>query len=202
VIKEPPVETKIGRDTGSFQYVFHQLTLETNPFEPFWTFRNQIKQAILEMLTKNARTQLEMCRPPEIGVHIRRGDFKKGSVITPIDFFVKALEHVRKSYGESLGITVFSDGTDAEIQAVLNMPHCARAPKRMDIVDILVLAQSRYMVISSGSTFGYWAAFLSTAKVIRPKDWLPRIAPDREDGYRETILDLNNYSFTSVIQVD
>ena len=53
------------------------------------------------------------------------------------------------------------------------------AEKSTDVVDILLMSKAPYIILSQSSTFSYWAAFLSDATVIRPKnDWQDRIKTD------------------------
>lgn len=190
-IIEPPVTLLPSKESTAAVYLFNELTLKTNPFKDLWDHRIILKNAIHEMLTDPIRETVIQYPSPVIGVHIRRGDFKKGSTLTPLDVFQQIIELIREAEGTAVPVHIFSDGSDEELQPVLALPNTQRAASNVEIVDILGLSKSKYLVLSYGSTFGYWAAFLSNATVIRPKDWIERIAPDRSEGYKEIVYQMD-----------
>lgn len=189
-VREPAV-LKYDKALSPTLFIFNDLILDPNPFEVLEQHRLVVKEALMKMLSDTVRCNLARQESPTIGVHIRRGDFKKGSTITPLEFYIDAIKLVRKNFGQDLKVTVFTDASVREISPVLQMENVICAGKNPDIVDIILLSQSRYIILSAGSTFSYWAAFLSSAIVIRPKDWMSRICQDRQDGYREIITDFS-----------
>jgi hypothetical protein len=71
-----------------------------------------------------------------------------------------------------LPVTIFTDANSKEIEDLLKLPNVSLASSNPDIVDILLLADSKYLLTSVSSTFSYWAAFLSEGIVIKPpKEW-------------------------------
>jgi glycosyltransferase involved in cell wall biosynthesis len=192
VVKEPPIKPAQPTDDSPRVYLFNELTLQTNPFQDLWEHRKALKLAIHDMLTLRMKNRVNELPSLAIGLHIRRGDFKKGSTLTPLRFFIEAIQSIRTLENAELPALVFSDGTEEELSEVLALPYTSRATTNPEIIDILALSKSKYLILSYGSTFGYWAAFLSNATVIRPKDWIERIAPDRPDEYREFSLGLDS----------
>jgi hypothetical protein len=111
---------------------------------------------------------------------VRCGDFRRlergedfaktGHARAPLGYFVGLIESLRKLHGAELPVTVFSDGHDEELGELLSVPGVRRAGRNAAIVDLLLLAGSKIIVPSPGSTFGYWAAFLSDAVVLHHPD--------------------------------
>jgi len=56
------------------------------------------------------------------------------------------------------------------LQDILRLPDVCRATREADIVDLLLLARSRLLIASAGSTFSYWAGFLADAPVLLHPD--------------------------------
>jgi hypothetical protein len=102
-----------------------------------------------------------------VAMHIRLGDFRRPESVngsstinlrTPIDWFVTAAQCVR-SAGWDGQIVVCSDGTNEELEAVLEQPRVIRSQATNPLADLLTLASAR-LVVGSGSSFSAWGAFL------------------------------------------
>jgi hypothetical protein len=105
-------------------------------------------------------------------MHIRRGDFSRGLTLTPLSFFIDVVNGLRKDAGSDLPVTVFTDAKPSEIRDLIKLNNVIVAEAKPDILDILLLAGSETVVLSIGSTFSYWAAFLSDGIIIKhPKEW-------------------------------
>jgi hypothetical protein len=85
--------------------------------------------------------------------------------------------------GEDAPVTIFSDGTDAELVELLALPHVTRAADDLDIVHLALMSKSRVLVMSAGSTFSIWAGFLSEAALI--DHYQHRHAPIRDAATNE-----------------
>ncbi len=106
---------------------------------------------------------------PFIALHVRRGDFQRsiaaaelataGNAITPIGWFVDTLRCVRAALGEARPAIVTSDGSDAELAALLAEPNVTRADTGSAIGDMLLLSRAE-VLLASGSSFSAWASFL------------------------------------------
>jgi hypothetical protein len=96
--------------------------------------------------------------PKYIAMHIRRGDFS-ASARTPLDWFVEALRAVRASASAVTPAIIVSDGSAADLAAVLKEPQVALIRTRVPLGDMLALAGAR-VLLASGSSFSAWASFL------------------------------------------
>jgi len=109
---------------------------------------------------------------PHIALHVRMGDFgvaasrdalrhgAKNSRI-PVDWYAGILCGLRARLGPVPAL-LYSDGSDEALAPLLALPMLARPPRQPSITDLLDIAQSR-LVISSGSGFSMWGAFLADA---------------------------------------
>ena len=141
---------------------------------------------------------------PEIGLHVRRGDFRKladgetfgedGCVQTPLEYFIDVVRKIRKGAQSELPVTVFSDARKNELEQLLKLGNVYFSEKRKDIIDLLWLSKSKIIVCSPSSTFSYWAAFLSSAYVVHHPFFNYRILPDCDSSYEGTIEDFLNSS--------
>jgi len=109
-----------------------------------------------------------------ISAHVRLGDFaeydKNASGVTsnmkmPLEWYIDVINQVRSN--QSTRVLIFSDGSDDELQPLLEMPGIERADFGSAIADLLALSHSNIM-ISSNSTFSMWASYLGRMPVIRP----------------------------------
>jgi len=178
VISEPAVEKIPGAGNERMLYVFDQVSPGKDLFAPFRPHRTLVKQALFDQLHPGMRQRLGRYQPPVIALHIRRGDFKFGNPITPDSFFIDAILLAREIAGKELPATVFTDAAPEEIATVLALPGVSMAENKPDILDILLMSQSKMIVLSQSSTFSYWGAFLSDAVIIRPAgDWQGALRP-------------------------
>lgn len=198
IIQEPKIEI-IDKNSIPINSVFefNKVMTDYDLFGALRPHQQLINKELMDLLHPSKKLQFLNQKVPVIGVHIRRGDFKLGSTLTELDFFIKAIVLVRKELGEDTPVTIFTDADEHEIKEVLQLPHIKIAEKNADIVDILLLSKSKVLILSAGSTFSYWAAFLSNAFVIKSSiDWLKLIKYDNvETGYREiewNIMDDNS----------
>ena len=196
-IKEKEPTIKILSDAEKKEtkiYIFNEIIIDSDPFGLLRNNEVLIKNTLHSLLTNNMKNKLGKYKRPIIGVHIRRGDFKLGSEITSLEYFIAAIVSVRNEIGQSAPVTIFTDANMYEISEVLTLGNISVAENKPDILDILLLSMSKVIILSGSSTFGYWAAFLSDAFVIRPKvDWLPLVKTNSlTGGYKEIRWDHEN----------
>jgi hypothetical protein len=182
---------KLLLSNSSVIYVFHQVVTSSDYFEDLKPFREYIKSSMLELLNPILLQKLEKLNPPIIGLHIRRGDFKLGSTITPESYFIDSVIAIRKLLGRDLSVEVFTDAFPEEISGLLSLPNTYLSTPKEDIVDLLLLSRSKICILSIGSTFSFWAATLSDGVVLRhPDEWHPLIRPsDVNESYYEANFD-------------
>lgn len=135
-----------------------------------------VRSSFLNMIKPRYRKQLLRQKFPVIGVHIRRSDFRElepgeslgenCNVRTPIAYYLDVISALRRKAGLPLPVTVFTDGRVEDVADILALPDVVMATPNPDIVDLLLLSKSKYLVTSLGSTFSYWAAYLSRGHVI------------------------------------
>ena len=90
-------------------------------------------------------------------------------------------------------MTVFTDGKEGEISDLLSLQGVKIAANNPDIVDLMLLTRSRYLVVSPGSTFSYWAAFISDAYVITDSSFSAKIRSDDGTLFEGPVEALENY---------
>lgn len=165
--------------------------------------RDYIKLQLLKIINKNLLKKYSEAEVPHIGIHIRMGDFRKinhiedmkflGLARTPIAYFIECIEKIRELKREQVPVTIFSDGNEDELSEILKLPYVKLYSSGNDLADLLILSKSKIIITSQGSTFSYWAAFLSDAYVIyNPYD---TIKFDRyEEGSLEDFLNSIKYN--------
>lgn len=203
VVVEPQVK-KIEESSKSFKkvYLFNKVITESNIFEPLDGYQDYIKNMLLKNLHDSKKNILNKYSIPVIGVHIRRGDFKLGSTITPLEYFIDGIKKIRELVGTDLPVTVFTDASEEELENLMKLSNIKIAEKKPDILDIILLGQSKIMILSSTSTFSYWGAFLSDAIVLRHKsDWLAKIkSTNEQSNYTEIFWDSKDDSSNDLLK--
>ena len=189
VMVEPKVEMLPENLTSdNTVYLFNKVMTDHDLFGPLGSHIDLIREELLKLLHPSKQTLLQKFVRPVIGVHIRRGDFNLGSTVTPLSFFIEGIKIIREEVGEEWPVTVFTDADKVEIADLFNLPLVKLAEEKADILDILLLAKSKVLLLSATSTFSYFAAFLSNAFVVMPaNDWLGSIKNNavEKDGYFE-----------------
>lgn len=147
-------------------YTFHTLPSSDNYFFNLSPFRQNIKASLYEYLSKSITKRIEQYEKPFIGVHIRLGDYKWNGIVTPIQYYINNINIIRATVGKDLPVTIFTDGKKEEIADILALPYVTLAKDDKDIVHLLLLSQSKIIIMTSISTFGQWAGFLSDDAIL------------------------------------
>lgn len=155
---------------------FSEIPHWSDYFKTLKKHREFIKKYFFDTLNKKVLNEFNTLLKPEIGIHIRMGDFRKlkeneefanvGLVRTPMQYFEQTLIKIRKHCGYDIEATVFSDGSDEELKDILNLNKVIRAKDNKDILHLAQLSISKLLILSAGSSFSKWAAFLSDGIVI------------------------------------
>jgi hypothetical protein len=179
VVQEPEVVAMREDDLKGKIFVFEKLPTYHDYFKHLRDHRDEVRDILYSLLKGDIVSQLNRFQNPVMGVHIRMGDFRKlkegeafrgGHVRTPLQYFTDIVSGLRKLAGKDLPVTLFSDGYPDELKEVTGLPQVNMQGGSPDIVDLLLLSRSRVIVATTGSTFSYWAAFLSDAEVILHPD--------------------------------
>ncbi len=129
------------------------------------------------------RTRLiEMTRPryrpkvtktPHIAIHVRLGDFVRKptadtlssgihNVQLPIHWYADRLIALRDALGSAVPAIIYSDGADDDLLPLTAIANVSRAIRQQSVTDLLAMGDG-IAVISSGSGFSLWGAFLGGA---------------------------------------
>ena len=131
----------------------------------------QLRSALTHMTRPEFRPMQVVA--PHIALHVRMGDFLEPKSLDhlrsggknsrlPISWYCNMLVDLRQRIGACVPARVYSDGSDAALEALLALPEVRRSPRQPSVTDLLMLAQAS-VVISSGSGFSMWGAFLANA---------------------------------------
>lgn len=192
IVGEPAVN-KLQTVPANTLFLFHKIFTDYDFFKEIRPHKETVRNGIFTMLSPELKKQYEEFPKPVIGMHIRRGDFKKGSTLTPLSFFMDVVKKLREDANEDLEVTIFTDAEKREIEEILKLDNIQISPPKPDILDILLLASSKVVVLSIGSTFSYWAAFLSKGKIIKnEKEWHVPFRNSFDENFAEEIVWKNN----------
>jgi hypothetical protein len=180
-VAEPALEIISEKQSSAdIQYLFSEMPHWSDAFAKLKPHRGLVIKLFRSVLSPGILKQVEERPSPFIGVHIRMGDFRKlsagedfskvGSVRTPESYFVDTIKRIREVHRSDLPVTVFTDGHKHEFQEIDKMRNISFSEGNRDIVDLLLLSKSRIIVTSAGSTFSFWAGFLSDAPLILHPD--------------------------------
>lgn len=208
-IYNPPINMEVPAGDGA-TYVFDNIPHWKNYFEDLRNYRTEVVEIFWSIIQSSIKMQLEKFRPPVIGLHMRMGDFKKlekdvdfnkvGVTRTPEEYFGRLINEIRNVYGADLPVSIFTDGRAHEIEQLLSFPNVELVAGNNDLVDLLLLSKSKLIITSAGSTFSYWAGFLSTAPIIMHPAHIYQPIRLPADGYYEGVLDLDNPDLVRAIK--
>lgn len=177
-ISEPAVERRAIEPGVIYEY--SKVPHWDNFFGDIREYRDQVRDALMGMLTDARVREIGRHKPPVIAANVRMGDFKKlkanenfaklGGVRTPVTYFRELIGNIRKLHGTALPVEIVTDGSARELGELLELPNVSMAPSRSKIVDILMMSRSRILLCSAGSTFSYWAGFLGECALIMHPD--------------------------------
>lgn len=186
-IVEPDINSPADRPYSI--YKFNAVPSWSDYFRDLKLYREEIRNALLDMLTNSRKVEYKNCISPEICVQVRLGDFRNlrqgenfahvGLVRTPMEYFTSLVENIRKIHGTNLPVTLVSDGNTEQLKDLLRISNVKMGPKNSKIVDILMMGKSKILVTSAGSTFGFWGGFLGDNALIIHRDHVhSSIRPD------------------------
>lgn len=146
-------------------------------FEPLMGKGNSrfLYQHFQAILQENNRKALMFEPGNGVCVHVRLGDFTKGSQqdlkaglpnrSIPISWYVSIVEQLQRVLPGGTKVYIFSDGTDEELSELLRLPNVQRITFGTAIADIMAMTKAKIFV-ASGSTFSRWVRFLGQMTTI------------------------------------
>ena len=157
-------------------YVFHKIPHYRDYFGYFHHHRLGVIAEFCKLPRQSISKLVSRQPNPVVALHIRRGDFREltpnnsialaGLVRTPLEYFRQIVFELRRCAEAVLPVTVFSDGSDEELIGILEMENVHRASDMADVGHLALMARSKVIVASAGSTFSLWGGFLSDAALI------------------------------------
>ena len=196
-VNEPAVEVINAPASGNRKYFFTVMPNWVNYFDQLKQNRQLVIELFWKTLSKHVIEKFSRQQKPCIGVHIRMGDFRKlkegedfskvGAVRTPEKYFIDIIHAIRRIHGTALPVSVFTDGYKHEFSELFKIDNIHIVDGNADIVDMLLLSKSSIIITSAGSTFSYWAGFLSSAPLIMHPDHIHQ--PIRPDSVAATIYE-------------
>jgi hypothetical protein len=127
-----------------------------------------IRELLLGTVARRWRSVSAGEAPAPVAIHIRRGDFVKAGMQTPLEWFSRTLHLVRSRLGENVPAFVLSDGKATELADVLSIPKVVLADSGAAIGDIFRMSRAKVLIGSGGSTFSLWAAYLGQLPAVFP----------------------------------
>jgi len=178
VVYEPPLNLCVNQNIKQV-FFFEKMPTYHDYFIHLKPHRSLVIKLLGELISERNTKKIIDLAHPEIGVHIRMGDFRKlnvgeefkgGHVRTPESYFVNIINGIRSLSDFEMNVDVFTDGYRNEFESIFDLKNIKMAEGNNDLVDMLLLSKSKIIVISTGSTFSYWAGFLSNAPMIMHPD--------------------------------
>lgn len=164
------IQSEISIDTiNETTYPFRKNIVFFTQLGEFTPLIGRHKEVLAELL----RITNPHCLPgklnqPFIAIHIRRGDFGKGTteelregkanLQIPIEWYISALRALRKSLGSFSKVILFSDGSNEELYPLLLEPNVERSSYKNALKDLLLMSQSAAL-IASRSSFSLLASY-------------------------------------------
>jgi hypothetical protein len=150
-----------------------------NGFVPLVSHRAFISARFREMITSSALPDISKTESSRFACHVRMGDYNplpgspsETNARLPLDWYIEQLKTLSEHW-PAIPIDLFSDGNDAELNELLQLPGVRRADYGNPVADLVTMTRAR-LLVCSGSSFSAWAAFLGQMPTI----WYPeRYAP-------------------------
>lgn len=169
-INDPMVEGAEKLRFRSTPHVFDLIELSA--------FREMIIPGFYELIRPRHLEAARQSERPEIGVHVRRGDYIGLKDALDFSYYLAQIRMIRKTAGKQLKVFLFTDGFEKELRPLLEEPDVYYFKPVNDLVDLLVLSSSKVIITTKASTYSYWAAFISDAIVLHhPKTNVPQCRP-------------------------
>jgi hypothetical protein len=143
-------------------------------FVPLTAHRAFISTRFRDLVTPRALARVSETEAPRFACHVRMGDYNtlpgspsETNARLPIHWYVDQLKAIAERW-PAIPIDLFSDGTDIELNELLQLPGIRRSDYGNPIADLVMMSRAR-LLVCSGSSFGGWAAFLGEM----PSIWYP-----------------------------
>lgn len=156
----------------------------------FLKCKNEIKNLFFfpEYIKKDVNNQMSKFKKKTVGVHLRRGDYKKEihktiHPIQSIDYIIKAKSFFNHS---EVDFILFTDDFET-VSKEININNFHLLKNSSEIHDLYALSQCD-SIIMANSSFSWWGSYLGKKKekVIAPKLWFGKDGPyPYDDIYKD-----------------
>jgi hypothetical protein len=155
---------------GRHVFVFDKMSPWNDYFQDLKEHQSLVKQKLYDYIKPTLLKTILAQPAPEIGIHIRRGDYQKPNddenfavrryVYTALEWYIETLNRVRERAGWMVPATIFSDGYEAELTDILSLPNVSLSSETSAISDLLNMSRSKLLIASCHSSFSSWASYL------------------------------------------
>lgn len=157
------ISGRLGNQMFQLAYIYADMRRGTVPDlfvqdeKYFDEFRDEIRQIYGEGIG-----HIDM-----VGIHVRRGDYVNNPFYVDLTETPYYEDAMAKFDGESF--IVFSDDIEwCKKQKIFK--GCEFSEGKSDVEDMNLLASCKGIIMAN-SSFSWWASYLSSARVIAPKEW-------------------------------
>ena len=193
------INPSMVHNNANVSVLFNEMPHWSDFFKELKTHRQIVIDNLFSIIHPDILQKYNQMESPEIGLHVRMGDFrvlkpgedfaKVGAVRTPEYYFIDVIKKIRHAFNSELSVTVFTDGFKDNLKGVFSLPNIHMALPDTDIGDLLHLSKSKIIVSSAGSTFSYWAGFLSNGALILHPDHIHKQIRLENDFFEGTVED-------------
>jgi hypothetical protein len=131
----------------------------------------------LRAMTQDRWLRLVDVTEVPIGINVRLGNdfaaarspgdfYSRGTLKTPLSWYTGCLQLIREQVGFPVRAIVTSDGTENDLEQLLDLGNVIFARPGCAISDLLLMAKSKVLIASGGSSFSAWASFLGQMPTI------------------------------------
>jgi Glycosyl transferase family 11 len=184
-------------------FVFDQMPPWNDYFQDLKNHQSLVKEKLYRDVRPKVLAEILNKPAPEIGIHIRRGDYAKPlpqndfkvnrCVYTPLDWYIGVLKKIRQELGGDVPATIFSDGYPEELKDILSMPNVSMSPETSALSDMITMSRSKLLIGSSHSSFSAWSSYLGQCPTIWQSDrhhlYEPIFLPDLKEHIFEGSID-------------
>jgi hypothetical protein len=185
--------------SGRHVFVFDTLPPWHDYFQDLKEFHSIVKKKLYDYVRPSVLKAILEKPAPEIGIHIRRGDYqepKEGDdfriqrhAYTPLNWYVDTLKTIRQVAGWDVPTTIFSDGYSTELQEILELPQVSLSAETSALSDLLTMSRSRLLLGSCHSSFSSWASYLGQCPTLWQAGRADLYAPIFTDEARTIIYE-------------
>ncbi|MEM7577869.1 MAG: hypothetical protein AAF328_10380 [Planctomycetota bacterium] len=150
-------------------------------FRPIYTDAEVLRRRLWDITAPWVKEAVDAHRTHvgPVALHVRRGDMPEvapGQVVNqktlcqlPTGWFVNVVKSLQRAHGRDTPVSVFSDGTDEQLEPILALPNVRRVEGGSALADIWLMAHAKVIATSGPSTFGQWAVYLGGSGAV----WYP-----------------------------